>query len=234
MIELLLDQLYSPGGPVLVALFLISIGAGTVSIFKVIQFMRMGVGRSRHADLALTLWADGNHSSALQEVRREISPTSIAIHSAMASLIQFPGDRDRAREVAAHAALAQINTLSKNLRFLETVAQAAPMLGLLGTVVGMISAFGVLSAEGGAIDPSSLAGGIWVALTATAVGLAVAIPVYFLSMWFEARVDHERATMEAAIARLLFSTAPAAYAESAAMRPPYAQRPGEAPFVLGG
>jgi len=234
MVELLLDQLASSGGPVLVALFLISVGAGTVSIFKAIQYARMGVGRSGAADRALGLWAEGNHKAALQEVRGEISPTSIAIHGAMASLVQFPNDRDRAREVAAHAALAQINTLSKNLRFLEAVAQAAPMLGLLGTVIGMISAFGELSAEGGAIDPSALAGGIWVALITTASGLAVAIPVYFLSMWFEGRVDHERATMEAAIARLLFSTAPTVHADSPAMRPGYTQRPGEAPFVLGG
>ncbi len=104
----------------------------------------------------------------------------------MVSLVRYPDDKDRAREVAAHSALETLNTLSKNLRFLETVAQAAPMLGLLGTVVGMISAFGELSAKGGAIDPSALAAGIWVALIATAAGLSVGIPVYFVSMWFEA------------------------------------------------
>jgi hypothetical protein len=54
-------------------------------------------------------------------------------------------------------------------------------------------------------------------------------------MWFEGRVDHERSTMEAAIARLLFSTAvPIAQAESPAIRTGYPQRPGEQPFVLGG
>lgn len=79
------------------------------------------------------------------------------------------------------------------------------MLGLLGTVIGMISAFGELSSKGGAIDPSALAGGIWVALITTAAGLTVAIPVYFLSMWFEARVDYERMSMEAAIAKVLLS-----------------------------
>ena len=82
------------------------------------------------------------------------------------------------------------------------------MLGLLGTVIGMISAFGELSSKGGAIDPGALAGGIWVALIATAAGLSVAIPVYFISMYFEARVDHERSYMEAAIAKVLFSIAP--------------------------
>ena len=121
-----------------------------------------------------------------------------------------PADRDRAREVAAHIAIHQLSTMSKRLRFLETVAQAAPMLGLLGTVIGMISAFAELSSKGGAIDPSALAGGIWVALITTAAGLTVAIPAYFASMWFEARVEHERSYMEAVIAKVLFSIVPVA------------------------
>lgn len=209
MWQMITEQLTSSGGPVLVALAVTSVAAITVAIFKLIQFSRLGVGRSAHAEAALALWAEGNRNSAIKEARLEVSPTSGAVLEAMVSLVRFPQDKDRAREVAAHFALEQLNGLSKNLRFLETVAQAAPMLGLLGTVIGMISAFGELSAKGGAIDPSALAGGIWVALITTAAGLSVAIPVYFLSMWFEGRVDHERATMEAAIAKVLFSIAPA-------------------------
>ena len=173
------------------------------------------------------MWAEGNRSSAIKMARMEISPTAGAVLEAMVSLVRYPDDKDRAREVAAHFALENLNTLSKNLRFLETVAQAAPMLGLLGTVIGMISAFGELSAKGGAIDPSALAGGIWVALITTAAGLTVAIPVYFLSMWFEGRVDHERATMEAAIAKVLFSIAPAQEAEATQTRPGFGSPRGQ-------
>jgi len=212
MIELITEQLTSSGGPVLVALLVISILAGTVFIFKSIQFARMGVGRSAGAEEAVALWTKGEYDEALKRARADVSPASAAISGAMASLIAYPADRDRAREVAAHIALHQLNTMSKRLRFLETVAQAAPMLGLLGTVIGMISAFAELSTKGGAIDPSALAGGIWVALITTAAGLSVAIPAYFASMWFEARVDHERASMEAAIAKVLFSIAPVSQA----------------------
>lgn len=215
MIAVLIDQLSSSGGPVLVALAVISVAAITVSIFKIIQFARLGVGRARGADTALSMWAEGNRSSAIKMVRMEISPTAGAVLEAMVSLVRYPEDKDRAREVAAHFAMESLGTMSKNLRFLETVAQAAPMLGLLGTVIGMISAFGELSAKGGAIDPSALAGGIWVALITTAAGLTVAIPVYFLSMWFEGRVDQERATMEAGIAKVLFSLAPGLEMETA-------------------
>ncbi|WP_442579494.1 MotA/TolQ/ExbB proton channel family protein [Mesorhizobium sp. ASY16-5R] len=208
MIQVLTEQLSSSGGPVLVALLAVSIAAVTISIFKALQFARMGVGRTAGTEAALTRWANGEFDDAVRRARADKSPASAAVAGAMISLLNYPADRDRAREVAAHVALHHLNTMSKHLRFLETVAQAAPMLGLLGTVIGMISAFGELSAKGGAIDPSALAGGIWVALITTAAGLSVAIPVYFLSMWFEARVDHERSYMEAAIAKTLFSIAP--------------------------
>jgi biopolymer transport protein ExbB len=208
MIQVLTEQLSSSGGPVLVALLAVSIAAVTISIFKALQFARMGVGRTAGTEAALTRWANGEFDDAVRRARADKSPASAAVAGAMISLLNYPADRDRAREVAAHVALHHLNTMSKHLRFLETVAQAAPMLGLLGTVIGMISAFGELSAKGGAIDPSALAGGIWVALITTAAGLSVAIPVYFLSMWFEARVDHERSYMEAVIAKTLFSIAP--------------------------
>ena len=89
--------------------------------------------------------------------------------------------------------------MSRRMRLLEIVVQAAPMLGLLGTVIGMIDAFSVLAMSDGAVDPAQLAGGIWVALTTTALGLAVALVAFFLASWFESRIDRERAMIEAAI-----------------------------------
>jgi biopolymer transport protein ExbB len=208
MLTLLKEQLASSGGPVLVALFVISVLAGAIAIYKLLQFRKAGVGRIRPAEEAIALWERGDTSGAIERASRGGCPAAAAAAGAMTSLAEFPGDVDRARDFAAHVAMSHLNLLSRHLRFLETVAQAAPMLGLLGTVIGMISAFAELSAKGGAIDPSALAGGIWIALITTAAGLAVAIPAYFLSMWFEARVDQERSTLDAVIARVLFSVPP--------------------------
>jgi biopolymer transport protein ExbB len=207
MPEVLIDQLTSAGGPILFVLFLISIAATAVSIFKALQFSRLGVGRSRAARSAVVMWAGGDRNGALHEARSETSPTSAAVVSAMHSFLRYPGNHERARELAVQSATDQLTTLSQHLRILESVVQAAPMIGLLGTVIGMISAFGELSAAGGAIDPSALATGIWTALLTTAVGLSVAIPFYFVSVWLEARVDQERITMEAAISAMLYSEA---------------------------
>lgn len=84
------------------------------------------------------------------------------------------------------------------LRLLDVIAQVAPLLGLFGTVLGMIDAFRTLQEAGGTADPAILAGGIWVALVTTAAGLVVAMPTSMALSWFDARIDrHERAVMDA-------------------------------------
>ena len=75
----------------------------------------------------------------------------------------------------------------------------SPLLGLLGTVIGMIDAFGALAASPQAADPRLLASGIWTALTTTAVGLAVALVAYFVAAWLEGRIEDERQTIELVI-----------------------------------
>lgn len=204
MLDVLIGQLGSAGGPVLLALLAVSIAATAVSIFKIVQFRRMGAGRLRGARRAVALWVAGDRARAVEEAGREVSPASVTALSAMKSLTRYPGERQRAQEIAAQTALDQLTAMSRHLRFLEAVVQASPMLGLLGTVVGMISAFGELSRGGGAIDPSALATGIWAALLTTAAGLAIAIPFYFVWIWLESRVEEERATMEAAIGAVLY------------------------------
>jgi len=236
MMALLHEQLTSSGGPILMALVVVSVASGAIAIFKTIQYFRAGVGRRAGTQAALSRWSQGEFEEALQAARDDVSPASAAAAGAMASLIAYPSDKERAREVAAHIAQSQVDGLGRHLRFLETVAQAAPMLGLLGTVIGMISAFGELSSHGGAIDPTSLAGGIWVALITTAAGLMVAIPVYFISMWFEARLDRERAAIEMAVTKVLFSVRVPDKAEESARsyRTPLRIPAASVPASLGG
>ena len=86
--------------------------------------------------------------------------------------------------------------LEKGVRFLDNVTQFSPLLGLLGTVIGMIEAFQALQGAGSQVDPSALAGGIWVALLTTAAGLAVTMPTGMALSWFEDRIDAERLAAE--------------------------------------
>lgn len=202
MFDVLTQELSSFGGPVLVVLFLISIVATSITIFKALQFARLGVGRRRVLRQAMTYWHAGEKAKAYHLVTNDRSPVSAVVAAAMNSLGHNPRDVNTARQVATQSAMDLLIVLSRHLRVIESVVQAAPMLGLLGTVVGMIEAFGKVSQGGGAADPAALANGIWIALTTTAMGLAVAIPFYFISVWLEARVEGERAAMDAVIAEV--------------------------------
>ena len=204
MIEELSNQLTSIGGPVLVALFAASLIATATAIFKIIQFMRVGVGRHDPAHRALAKWNVGEKMEAYDIAASSQAPLSKVAAQAMHTLAHAPGSADLAREHAYHVARELLNYLARYLRILESVVQAAPMLGLLGTVLGMIDAFGELSRGGGAVDPTQLAGGIWVALSTTALGLTIAIPFYFLTNWLESQIEHERVAMEATISAIVF------------------------------
>jgi biopolymer transport protein ExbB len=200
MLDVILPQLSTAGGPVLIALFAVSLAATATTIFKIIEFLRLGVGRHKPTHQAMAHWRTGDRAGAYHVVSHDKAQLSMVVTAAMAALGNNPNDPASARQIATQAAVQSLAVLSRNLRIIESVVQAAPMLGLLGTVIGMIEAFGKVSEGGGAADPAALAGGIWIALTTTAIGLTIAIPFYFISVWLEGRVERERGAMDAAIA----------------------------------
>ncbi len=224
MIEILSRQIVSVGGPVLIALFLVSIAATAATIVKIVQFSRLGVGRHENARMALAKWVGGDRDGAYRIASTDNAALSRVVAVCTLSLINQPKEEERARERASHEAMESLNLMTGQLRLLEAVVQAAPMLGLLGTVLGMIDAFGKLSAGGGAVDPGELAGGIWVALSTTAIGLAVAIPFYFVSTWLESRVERERAAMDTVISGLVTGTPDRKPASGDQHRPPRSLR----------
>jgi biopolymer transport protein ExbB len=83
----------------------------------------------------------------------------------------------------------QIRGMEKGLGFMSLIAVISPLLGLTGTVTGMIEAFQVIAASQVQVKPSMLAGGIWEALITTAAGLFVAIPTHVACHFLEARLD---------------------------------------------
>ena len=82
----------------------------------------------------------------------------------------------------------ELERMNDNLHILELIGRIAPLLGLLGTVLGMVSAFRTVAASQGSIDPAVLADGIWEALITTVVGMCVAIPALIFHHFFEDRV----------------------------------------------
>lgn len=100
-------------------------------------------------------------------------------------------------EKVAMAAKTILFSFGRRLDFLSSVATAAPLLGLLGTVVGMVQAFSKLAGAGsGAMDINLLADGIWHALLTTAAGLVIAIPSLMAHQWFSSRTRQTAFEME--------------------------------------
>lgn len=93
------------------------------------------------------------------------------------------------RSAFALAAGDLVRKMERSLRGLATVAALAPLLGLLGTVIGMIRAFMVIGGQGTRVNPVLLAGGIWEALLTTAAGLTVAIPCLLFHNLFQGRIE---------------------------------------------
>ena len=184
---------------VFIGLGILSVMAVTVTFFKFIQFNRLGVGRQKRAEVIIDNWLNGRPEEALRAAATRENVLARVLQAVLTGLRARPNDPDYAEELGRQTALIELAAMSKRMRILESVVQAAPMLGLLGTVIGMIDAFGTLSMSQGAVDPSLLASGIWTALTTTAIGLAVALVTYFVANFLESRIEGERQAIETLI-----------------------------------
>jgi len=109
-------------------------------------------------------------------------------------------------KIISRAGSRELRKLEKNLRGLGIIAHISPLLGLLGTVTGMIKCFMKIQELGGRVDASVLAGGIWEALITTAAGLSVAIPAIIFYHYFEGKVDNIASQMKDVVQEFLEHT----------------------------
>lgn len=174
------------GGPVVAILIVASIATLSLVLYKLWQYRAAGVGRHIELSRAIEAWDRQDRAAAVAHLDKSRSYLVPVIQMALTG-----EDRTLSERVDAEAE-ARFAELEQGLNVLDIVAQLAPLLGLFGTVLGMINAFQTLQGAGNAVDPSLLAGGIWVALLTTAAGLAVAMPTSLILTWFEARMTRER------------------------------------------
>ncbi|GGB96730.1 biopolymer transporter ExbB [Marinobacterium zhoushanense] len=188
------------GGPVVWILFVFSLVALTIVLVKCWQFARLRAESCVNAEQGLHHWASGDAQSALGALNRA-RPISALVGLAIQGL-ESGQDKTLLREELSRVATHQLSQLRAFLRPLEVIATLSPLLGLLGTVLGMIVAFQQMEAAGSQVDPSVLSGGIWQALLTTAVGLAVAIPVMTVHNWFERKVERVALLMNDTVTRV--------------------------------
>nr|WP_323781072.1 MotA/TolQ/ExbB proton channel family protein [Amylibacter sp.] len=191
-----LQQIADIGGPVVMILMAVSVLTLAVILYKIWQFASAGVGRHKALSQAVDAWDAGNRDGARAALAQSTSYLAPVIEQA------FTSTTDASERLQAEAEL-RFTRLERGLRFLDSVAQLAPLLGLFGTVLGMIEAFQSLQNAGAQVDPSILAGGIWVALLTTAVGLVVAMPTALVLSWLEGRMEIERVIADKALLTVL-------------------------------
>lgn len=181
--------LLDAGGVVMWILAGLSLVAATLIIGKAIEFVAVGVWRRGSIDSALDAWDRHRPGEALERLAAARSPAADVVALAIRGRNQDQVAENAVREEVARSAAARLERLRTGLRPLEVIGTLTPLLGLLGTVIGMIDAFRELEAAGSRVDPSVLSGGIWVALLTTAGGLTVAIPSVAAHVWLERQVE---------------------------------------------
>ncbi|UUP15977.1 MotA/TolQ/ExbB proton channel family protein [Nitratireductor thuwali] len=204
------------GGPVVAILIVLSVFALALILLKFAQFWRERVGRHRRAERALHAWFHDGYGDARAIAETDRSPVGTALATAMRLAAMRQASRQAIEDDVSRLSLTRLHDLQRGFRALDAIAQIAPLLGLFGTVIGMIDAFRQLQTAGSAVDPSLLAGGIWVALLTTATGLAVAMPVQLILTWFETQLENERVAIETMTGAVLSHRPPEAAAEQAA------------------
>ncbi|MBD2860023.1 MotA/TolQ/ExbB proton channel family protein [Spongiibacter sp. KMU-158] len=199
----LVQQYVVGGGPVVWALLAFSVTGLSVVLFKIWQLWFHFKLASSQTDKAFALLQERHTNEALLLVRGDRNPRSHAISETLQALSLTGLDASQYRDESFRRARAQVGELSSHLRVLEVIATLAPLLGLLGTVLGMIEAFRAMEAAGEQVNPAILSGGIWQALLTTAMGLVVAIPVSLAHSWLDRRVERESEAIQNDVERVL-------------------------------
>lgn len=161
------------GGPIMVPLVLCSVISLAVIIERFIYFKRTSNNNYRLFQKYSRYIIDDNLTKAIKELKDERGPIAGIIASA---LTYSSGSKNNLREFLQTTGEQEIEKMEKNLVILDVIATIAPLLGLLGTVLGIIDSFDILSATGGVASPVQLSSGIARALLTTAAGLFIAIP----------------------------------------------------------
>ena len=191
-------ELMRLGGPIMWVILGASIVAVAVFAERILEYRRMGVPLDPFLDGIASLVKEKRFQEALERCDEAHGP---AIRVIQAGLLKRDMPLGDLRESLQEVAQLQVPRLEKNLPILATVGYVSPLLGLLGTVTGMIRAFSLLGdAELGA--PTAITGGIAEALIATAFGLLVAIIALIPFNFLNSKMDDARHEIEDAASRL--------------------------------
>lgn len=191
------------GGPIMWPILLCSVIAFAIVIERLIQLRRAQIDTKSFMGQISKSLKRNKIMEALEVCGKAQGPIANILK---AGILKHDRPRQEIREAIEDASVHEVPRLERNLPVLATVAHVAPLLGLLGTVTGMVAAFQVIQSKSSSVapvNPGDLAGGIWEALLTTVFGLCVAIPTFVAYNYLVSRVDGFVLDMERSATDLL-------------------------------
>jgi len=196
-------QIFLAGGPVMWPILLCSVFAFAIIIAKWWQLYKIEINTQEFLKNILDKMKRHETKEALQICDNTKSPIANILK---AGILKYDRPRPQIIEAIEDASLYEIPRIEKNLTALATIAHISTLLGLLGTVTGMVRCFQTIQAKATSfhpVSPGDLAGGIWEALLTTVAGLIVAIPTFVFYNYLVSRINHFILEMEKASTELV-------------------------------
>src|SRR6187402_1429654 len=186
------------GGPLMWLILFCSVLAGAVFLERVLYFHRVTVRVGEFMRGLSNLIQHRRFAEAQMECASLPTPVTRVIHAA---ILRHDSPRAELKEIVSEAGQLEVPRLERRLGIVATIGFVAPLIGLLGTIVGLIDAFVHISSQSGFASSTDIASGIYQSLLTTAAGLVVAIPCAVAYSYLSSRVnalmhDMERAGIE--------------------------------------
>ena len=197
-------QIILAGGPAMVPLGVLSVITLALVIAFLFSLRRGSVVTKRYMQTADALIRKRDYLGLLAVSNRHNEAVARVVQRTMSFLTKNPrASFAEVREIAQTEGLRQASALNQRVAYLADIGTIAPMIGLLGTVIGIVRSFGVIAIDAAATRPTMLAQGIGEALIATAAGLLIGIPAMAAYSYFRGRVHALISELEAASTHLL-------------------------------
>ncbi len=202
MQDLTLYELLAQAGWTVVPIYLCSVFAVAIGVRKYLDLRAAQLHDTAWIEPALDRLRRGDYEGASEAAGRSRSPAAAVIRGLVRALAERP---EHAEAEAKRVGMEELQRLGRYNRTLALVAEIAPLLGLLGTVVGMVDLFmGIQSSAHGNVEMAQLSSGIWKALLTTAAGLTVAVPTLALHAYFRSQLDRVRAQLTGVVQRFMY------------------------------
>lgn len=196
-------SLFEKGGAVMYVLAGVSVYTLGVIFYKIFQLLTYNVFRKDFIEPAMVAIKAAEFERVEAALSRQHSPIARVMLVALHSVRNRDMTQQSREAEVARVGSREVRYLEHHMRGLEMIANCGPLLGLLGTVTGMVATFSNLEQAGSRVDPSMLAGGIWEALITTIGGLTVGVIALAAHYIFDSVIERTRATMLDLAVRIL-------------------------------